>query len=53
MKGTAIHHHDDTKLSEFHDYRRLKNATRGKVNGLQPDEANLAQEPADSSTDEE
>ena len=55
MKGTAIHHHDDTKVSEFHGYRRLKNATRGKVNGLQLEEADLAleEEPADDSIGEE
>ena len=52
MKGTAIHHRDDTKLSSFHDYRRLKNATKGKLNGLQPEEADLALEPNDSTAEE-
>ncbi|KAK4694655.1 hypothetical protein P7C71_g2972, partial [Lecanoromycetidae sp. Uapishka_2] len=47
MKGLADHFQDDTKLSQFHSYKRIKNATKDKVNGLQPDDDDLAFEPVE------
>ena len=54
MQGTVEHYHAEEELSKFHSYRTIRAATKGKRNGLQPDEPALALEPpSDSESQEE
>lgn len=51
MKGLAVYDEKDIVLSTFHSYKRIKNATKDKVNGLQPDDADLADESEGTQTE--
>ena len=45
MQGTADHYEDETKLSEYHDYQVIVEATKGKANGLKDKDESPAAPP--------